>query len=180
MTTVEFGRIVEDWIATATHPQTGKRFTEMVYKPMLELLAYLHANGFKNFIVSGGGVAAESGTTGKAGGLSWCTRQVHLDGFNMLPYLPQCGALASSPHQRLPTRLPVDEQYAAVELFRGTMVRHSAVVHRRDRAGRPAVAFAGDAWRGYVPVRRRELVPHRTILSAASTARHKSSLHLAG
>jgi len=56
MTTVEFGRIVEDWIATAKHPKTGKLFTEMTYKPMLELLAYLRASGFKNFIVSGGGI----------------------------------------------------------------------------------------------------------------------------
>jgi len=56
MTTAEFGRIVEDWIATAKHPQTGKLFTEMTYQPMLELLAYLRANGFKNFIVSGGGI----------------------------------------------------------------------------------------------------------------------------
>jgi hypothetical protein len=56
MTTVEFGRIVEDWIATAKHPRTGRLFTEMVYQPMLELLAYLRANGFKNFIVSGGGI----------------------------------------------------------------------------------------------------------------------------
>ena len=56
MTTVEFGRIVEDWIATAKHPQTGRLFTEMTYQPMLELLAYLRANGFKNFIVSGGGI----------------------------------------------------------------------------------------------------------------------------
>jgi hypothetical protein len=56
MTTVEFGRIVEEWIATARHPQTGKLFTEMTYKPMLELLAYLRANGFRNFIVSGGGI----------------------------------------------------------------------------------------------------------------------------
>ena len=56
MTTVEFEQIVKDWIATAKHPKTGKRFTEMVYQPMLELLAYLRANGFKNFIVSGGGI----------------------------------------------------------------------------------------------------------------------------
>jgi phosphoserine phosphatase len=56
MTTAEFGRIVEDWIATAKHPQTGRLFTAMVYQPMLELLAYLRANGFKNFIVSGGGI----------------------------------------------------------------------------------------------------------------------------
>lgn len=56
MTAAEFGRIVEDWIATATHPETGRRFTEMTYAPMLELLAYLRAKGFKNFIVSGGGI----------------------------------------------------------------------------------------------------------------------------
>ncbi len=56
MTTDEFERIVKDWIATAKHPQTGRLYTEMVYQPMLELLAYLRANGFKTFIVSGGGV----------------------------------------------------------------------------------------------------------------------------
>lgn len=56
MTTVEFEKIVNDWIATAKHPKTGKLFTEMTYKPMLELLAYLRANGFKNFLVSGGGI----------------------------------------------------------------------------------------------------------------------------
>jgi phosphoserine phosphatase len=56
MTTAEFEQIVRDWIATAKHPKTGKLFTEMVYQPMLELLAYLRANGFKTFIVSGGGI----------------------------------------------------------------------------------------------------------------------------
>jgi haloacid dehalogenase-like hydrolase len=56
MTTVEFEQIVRDWIATAKHPVTGRLYTEMVYKPMLELLAYLRANGFKTFIVSGGGI----------------------------------------------------------------------------------------------------------------------------
>jgi phosphoglycolate phosphatase-like HAD superfamily hydrolase len=56
MTTVEFEQIVKDWIVTAKHPKTGKLFTEMVYQPMLELLAYLRANGFKTFIVSGGGI----------------------------------------------------------------------------------------------------------------------------
>ena len=56
MTTVEFEQIVKDWLATARHPKTGKLFTEMVYQPMLELLAYLRANGFKNYIVSGGGI----------------------------------------------------------------------------------------------------------------------------
>jgi hypothetical protein len=56
MTTDEFSRIVSDWIATARHAKTGRLFTEMVYQPMLEVLAYLRANGFKTFIVSGGGV----------------------------------------------------------------------------------------------------------------------------
>jgi len=56
MTTEEFEKIVKDWIATAKHPKTGKLYSEMVYQPMLELLAYLRANGFKTFIVSGGGI----------------------------------------------------------------------------------------------------------------------------
>ena len=56
MTTEEFEKIVTDWITTAKHPQTGRLFTEMVFQPMLELLIYLRANGFKTFIVSGGGV----------------------------------------------------------------------------------------------------------------------------
>jgi hypothetical protein len=56
MTTEEFERAVRDWIATARHPTTGKPYTAMTYQPMLELLAYLRANGFKTFIVSGGGL----------------------------------------------------------------------------------------------------------------------------
>ena len=56
MTTDEFEKIVRDWLATAKHPKTGRRYTEMVYQPMLELLTYLRANGFKTFIVSGGGI----------------------------------------------------------------------------------------------------------------------------
>ena len=56
MTTDEFAQMVTDWIATAKNPQTGKRFLDMTYQPMTEVLAYLRANGFKNFIVSGGGI----------------------------------------------------------------------------------------------------------------------------
>jgi phosphoglycolate phosphatase-like HAD superfamily hydrolase len=56
MTTDEFAGTVTDWITTARHPQTKRLLSEMVYQPMLELLAYLRANGFKTFIVSGGGI----------------------------------------------------------------------------------------------------------------------------
>jgi phosphoglycolate phosphatase-like HAD superfamily hydrolase len=56
MTTDEFQASVADWLATARHPTTGRPYTAMVYQPMLELLAYLRDNGFKTFIVSGGGV----------------------------------------------------------------------------------------------------------------------------
>jgi hypothetical protein len=56
MTTDEFDTIVKEWVATARHPVTKRLYTEMVYQPMLELLAYLRTNGFKTFIVSGGGI----------------------------------------------------------------------------------------------------------------------------
>lgn len=56
MTTEEFQKIAKNWIDTAQHPKTGKHFKEMVYQPMLELLDYLRSNGFKTYIVSGGGV----------------------------------------------------------------------------------------------------------------------------
>ena len=56
MTTVEFEQIVKNWLSTAKHPKFKRPFTECAYQPMLELLAYLRANGFKTFIVSGGGI----------------------------------------------------------------------------------------------------------------------------
>ncbi|HKI19118.1 MAG TPA: HAD family hydrolase, partial [Isosphaeraceae bacterium] len=56
MTTLEFEQIVKDWLATAKHPKYKKLYTGLVYQPMLEVLAYLRANGFKNYIVSGGGI----------------------------------------------------------------------------------------------------------------------------
>jgi hypothetical protein len=56
MTTDDFERIVKDWISTARHPRFNRPYTELVYQPMIELLAYLRANGFKTFMVSGGGI----------------------------------------------------------------------------------------------------------------------------
>lgn len=56
MTTDEFAEIVDQWIRTARHPTLNRPYTDLVYQPMLELLAYLRANGFRTWIVSGGGV----------------------------------------------------------------------------------------------------------------------------
>jgi hypothetical protein len=56
MTTDAFARVVKDWLATAKHPRFNRPYTELVYQPMLELLTYLRANGFKTYIVSGGGI----------------------------------------------------------------------------------------------------------------------------
>ena len=56
MTTDEFRKTVLDWLATARYPRFHRPYTDLVYQPMIELLTYLHGNGFKNFIVSGGGV----------------------------------------------------------------------------------------------------------------------------
>jgi phosphoglycolate phosphatase-like HAD superfamily hydrolase len=56
MTTDEFPKIVQDWLSSARHPRFKRPYTDLIFQPMLELLAYLRANGFKTFIVSGGGV----------------------------------------------------------------------------------------------------------------------------
>ncbi|MGH2613897.1 MAG: HAD family hydrolase [Thermomicrobiales bacterium] len=56
MTTDEFAQVVRDWISTAKHPRFDRLYTDCVYQPMVELLAYLRANGFQTWIVSGGGV----------------------------------------------------------------------------------------------------------------------------
>jgi hypothetical protein len=56
MTTDEFAKVVQDWLATAKHPKYKKPYTECVYQPMLEVLAYLRANGFKTYISSAAGI----------------------------------------------------------------------------------------------------------------------------
>src|SRR5262245_24460971 len=70
------------------------------------------------------------------------------------PYSPHCGVVAKIPQAARLKELSVAEQYAAVELFRGTMIRHSLVAYRDDNPGDPQrVTFAGDAWLRYVPLR---------------------------
>jgi hypothetical protein len=69
MTTDEFAQSVKDWLATAKHPRFNRPYTECVYQPMLELLAYLRVNGFKTYIVSGGGVEFMRAWTEKVYGI---------------------------------------------------------------------------------------------------------------
>jgi haloacid dehalogenase-like hydrolase len=69
MTTDEFAVAVQEWITSAKHPETGRLYTEMVYQPMVELLIYLRSNGFKTFIVSGGGVEFMRGWTERVYGI---------------------------------------------------------------------------------------------------------------
>ena len=70
------------------------------------------------------------------------------------PYSLHCGVMAKLPQASRMARLPLAEQYAAVELFRGTMVRHSVVAYRNDSpVSQQTVSFEGDAWVGYVPIR---------------------------
>lgn len=75
------------------------------------------------------------------------------------PYRPECGSLSNLPHGRVIAGLAPVEQYAAVELFRGTMTRHSAVLQRNDEPGpdRP-IRFDDDAWKSYVPIRPRTVL----------------------
>ncbi len=68
------------------------------------------------------------------------------------PYDPHCGTMASIPQSPRISGLPLPEQYAAVELFRGTMVRHSLVVYQNSTPVQQ-VSFEGDAWLGYFPIR---------------------------
>jgi SAM-dependent methyltransferase len=86
------------------------------------------------------------------------------------PYDPHCGAVARLPQAPRMMRLPEAEQYAALELFRGTMVRHSAIVYRSDVGLAQRVAFDGDAWREYVPIRLPETIAVQERLPPGAAA----------
>jgi phosphoglycolate phosphatase-like HAD superfamily hydrolase len=95
MTTEEFSAIVRDWMKTARHPKYNRPYNECVYQPMIELLAYLRANGFKTYIVSGGGVEFMRPWTEQTYGIppqqvigssGDMTCKVHLDSYNQLDY----------------------------------------------------------------------------------------------
>ncbi|MGB6519679.1 MAG: class I SAM-dependent methyltransferase [Candidatus Cybelea sp.] len=87
------------------------------------------------------------------------------------PYLPWCGALTTSPHQSLLIELSPEDQYAAIELFRGTMVRHAVVAYRTDfPAQLRRVDFESDAWLEYVPIRVPDTIAVRERLPAGAVA----------
>jgi SAM-dependent methyltransferase len=87
------------------------------------------------------------------------------------PYLPQCGALCNSPHRALLDQLTEPDQYAAVELFRGNMLRHSAVVYRKDRKSQNlSIRFDGYGWDSVVPLLVPETICVRERLPAGAVA----------
>ncbi len=105
MTTGEFEQEVKEWVATARHPKTGLLYTQMIYQPMVELLDYLRANGFKTFIVSGGGIEFMRPWTERVYGIppeqvvgsSGKTRfEIH-DGKPVLVKLPEIGSIDDGP-----------------------------------------------------------------------------------
>lgn len=85
-------------------------------------------------------------------------------------YVPHCGLLASSPHHPRLARLPEQEQYAAAELFRGSLVHHSFVAYRSDCSDRQPPSFEGDAWFDYVPIRLPDTIVVQKNLPAGAEA----------
>jgi hypothetical protein len=68
-------------------------------------------------------------------------------------YLPQCSSLHTTPHARRLAKLTTEEQYDALELFRGDLLRHDLVAHLPDRAQEQVVSFSGRDWQAYIPFR---------------------------
>ena len=87
------------------------------------------------------------------------------------PYLPQCGALAATPHASRLAMLPLPEQYAAVELFRGTMLRHNLIAYRDDHPGNSQpVRFDDERWHDFVPIRLPETISVQQRLPPGAAA----------
>ncbi len=86
-------------------------------------------------------------------------------------YLPHCGLLREIPHNTRLTQLPIEEQYAAVELFRGTILRHSLIAYRNDSQNmREAIDFDDDRWEDYIPIRRARTIVVKENLPPNATA----------
>jgi SAM-dependent methyltransferase len=85
------------------------------------------------------------------------------------PYLASCGAIAATPHGANVAALPAVQQYALMELFRGTMVRHTAILYRGDAVSN-GIDFSGDEWLDYVPIRLPETIVVKERLPAGASA----------
>jgi hypothetical protein len=98
--------------------------------------------------------------------------------YRQAPYLARCGAIASTPHAARLASLPPREQFAAMELWRGSMTTHSVIVRRRD-AETPNVRFDGDQWLRFVPIRLpwTHLVQERIPPGAAGALLNRSHQH---
>ncbi len=101
------------------------------------------------------------------------------------PYLPQCSPLAKSPFGSRIEKLPPEEQFAALELFRGTMVRHSLILYRQDRPGsKSPVRFDVDGWQELIPIRLpttiavQERLPHGAAAVLINQAHTFTDLYL--
>jgi SAM-dependent methyltransferase len=87
------------------------------------------------------------------------------------PYSPRCGVMATISQNGRVAELPAADQFAAAELFRGTMVRHTVTAYRHDHTGDPpGISFAGDAWLGYVPIRMPDTICIQQRLPAGAAA----------
>jgi SAM-dependent methyltransferase len=87
------------------------------------------------------------------------------------PYLPQCGAVAATPHAARLNELPERTQFAALELLRGTITQHNFVAYRNDRPiERQPIRFTGEGWRKYVPIRLPWTVCVRNRVSSSGVA----------
>ncbi len=105
MTTEEFEKIVKEWVATAEHPRFKRPYTECIYRPMIEVLEYLRANGFRTYIVSGGGIEFMRPWTERAYGIppeqvigsSAKTKFELRDGKPVLVKFPEVGSIDDGP-----------------------------------------------------------------------------------
>jgi hypothetical protein len=87
------------------------------------------------------------------------------------PYIPRCGVMAQIPQALQMIKLPLQEEYAAAELFRGTMVRHSVIVYRNDRPGNEhPISFEANAWPRYVPIRMSDTISVQERLPVGADA----------
>ncbi|MGY1530979.1 class I SAM-dependent methyltransferase [Luteimonas sp. A649] len=86
------------------------------------------------------------------------------------PYLPYCGAPLVTPHHALLAQLDPEGQFAAMELFRGTMRQHSLIAYRNDRVRHAEITFDDEAWLDYVPIRKPDTIAVQERLPAESAA----------